>query len=92
MQRHPELPWELSVKLAEPPGDRVEHAVEAGSPADGARLETSRSAAEPGSRSSFAAQAPSRDAPTSHSAQAMSSVLLGIDDESRLADAFSGTC
>ena len=39
MALQPELPWELSVKLAEPPRDRVEHAVEPGSPADGARLE-----------------------------------------------------
>jgi cell volume regulation protein A len=39
MQLHPALPWELSVKLAEPPRDRVELAIEQGSPADGSRLE-----------------------------------------------------
>ncbi len=39
MALSPELPWELSVKLAEPPRDRVEHAVQTGSRADGARLE-----------------------------------------------------
>ncbi|MEA2193249.1 MAG: potassium/hydrogen antiporter [Solirubrobacteraceae bacterium] len=38
MQLRPELPWELSVKLAEPPRDRVELAVEQGSDADGGRL------------------------------------------------------
>jgi potassium/hydrogen antiporter len=38
MQLQPDLPWELSVKLAEPPGDRVEIAVEAGSSTDGGLL------------------------------------------------------
>ena len=39
MQLRPVLPWELSVKLAEPPRGRVELAVERGSSADGARLQ-----------------------------------------------------
>ena len=38
MQLHPALPWELSVRLAEPPADRLELSVEAGSPADGGRI------------------------------------------------------
>ena len=38
MQLQPALPWELSVKLAEPPSDQLELAVEPGSPADGSRL------------------------------------------------------
>jgi cell volume regulation protein A len=39
MQLAPELPWELSVKLAERPRNRVRHVVEVNSPADGTRLE-----------------------------------------------------
>lgn len=39
MRLQPLLPWELSVKLAEPPRDRVELGVEAGSRADGSRLD-----------------------------------------------------
>lgn len=39
MQLQPALPWELSVRLAEPPRDRVELAVQRGSPADGRRLD-----------------------------------------------------
>jgi cell volume regulation protein A len=39
MQLAPELPWELSVKLAERPHNRVRHVVEVNSPADGTRLE-----------------------------------------------------
>jgi potassium/hydrogen antiporter len=35
MQLQPDLPWELSIKLAERPRDRVELHVEPGSPADG---------------------------------------------------------
>ncbi len=38
MQLQPALPWELSVRLAEPPRDRVELAVEAGSRAEGTPL------------------------------------------------------
>lgn len=39
MQLQPELPWELSVKLAQPPLGRVEVAIESGSAADGIRLD-----------------------------------------------------
>jgi cell volume regulation protein A len=38
MQLAPDLPWELSVKLAEPPRDRVQHVVAGRSAADGASL------------------------------------------------------
>jgi cell volume regulation protein A len=90
MRLSPELPWELSVKLAEPPRDRVEHAVESGSPADGARL----------------GDLPLGDLAwvtlVLRDAQAIPPrpdlilrtgdvvFLLGVDDGPRLADAFSG--
>jgi cell volume regulation protein A len=39
MQLQPDLPWELSVKLAEPPQDRIQHTVAAHSAANGAQLQ-----------------------------------------------------
>jgi cell volume regulation protein A len=92
MQLRPVLPWELSVKLAELPRGRVEHAVEAGSPADGARLEDlplgSHAWVTLVLRDAHAI-APRPDL-TLHAGDVV--FLLGIDDEPQLADAFSGSC
>lgn len=90
MRLAPELPWQLTVRLAEPPRDRVEHAVEAGSAADGAQL-----ADLPlGERSWVtlvvrdAAAIPPRPDLTLRAGDVV--FLLGVDEHSRLADAFAG--
>jgi cell volume regulation protein A len=91
MQLQPELPWALSVKLAEPPRDRVEHAVEPGSPADGARLDDlplgSRAWVTLIVRDAHAI-APRPDL-TLRAGDVV--FLLGVSDRLRLADAFSAT-
>jgi cell volume regulation protein A len=91
MRLAPELPWELTVRLAEPPRDRVEHAVESGSAADGAPL-----ADLPlGERSWVtlvvrdATAVPPRPDLILRAGDVV--FLLGVDEHSRLADAFSGT-
>jgi potassium/hydrogen antiporter len=89
MQLQPALPWELSVKVAEPPSDRVELSVEPGSPADGARLGD----LPLGERAWVTivvrdAQAiPPRPDLKLQAGDAV--FLLGVDDEPALADAFT---
>jgi cell volume regulation protein A len=91
MQLQPDLPWELSVKLAQPPSDRVEVAVEAGSPADGALL-----ADLPMGQQAWVTLVV-RDAravpPRPELALRAGDVvfLLGVADETALADAVTGT-
>ncbi|UTI63390.1 cation:proton antiporter [Paraconexibacter antarcticus] len=92
MQLQPELPWELSVKLAEPPRDRVEITVEAGSSADGRRLEDlplgNRAWVTLVVRDAHAV--PPRPDLTLRAGDVL--FLLGVDDEPLLADAFAGAC
>lgn len=89
MQLQPELPWELSVRLAEPPRDRVELTVEPGSPADGGRLH----ALPLGDRAWVtlvvrgAHAVPPRPDLTLRAGDVL--FLLGVDDEPLLAEAFS---
>ncbi len=89
MQLQPDLPWELSVKLAEPPRDRVEVAVESGSAANGARIDDlplgDRAWVTLVVRDAHAI-APRPDL-TLHGGDIV--FLLGIDDEPTLTDAFS---
>jgi cell volume regulation protein A len=91
MHLRPELPWELSVKLAEPPRDRVELAVEAGSPADGARLDDlplgNRGWVTLVVRDAHAV--PPRPDLALHPGDLV--FLLGVDDEPKLSDMFSAT-
>jgi cell volume regulation protein A len=89
MQLQPELPWELSVNLAEPPRDRVEVVVEPGSAADGARVDD----LPLGDRAwvtlvvrEAQAVAPRPDLVLYNGDVVF---LLGIDDEPALTDAFS---
>ena len=86
----PALPWELSVKLAEPPRDRVELAVEQGSPADGSRLEDlplgDRGWVTLVVRDAHAV--PARPEVTLRAGDVI--FLLGIDNEPLLAEAFTG--
>jgi len=90
MQLQPALPWELSVKLAEPPRDRVELAVEQGSPADGSRLEDlplgDRAWVTLVVRDAHAV--PPRPDLTLRAGDVL--FLLGVDDEPLLAEAFAG--
>lgn len=92
MQLQPALPWELSVKLAEPPRDRVELAVEQGSPADGGRLD----ALPLGDRAWVtlvvrdAHATPPRPDLVLRAGDVL--FLLGVDDEPVLAEAFTGSC
>jgi cell volume regulation protein A len=91
MQLQPDLPWELSVKLAEPPGDRVEIAVEAGSSADGGLL-----ANLPLGEHAWvtlvvrdAHAVPPRPDLVLHAGDVI--FLLGVADETALANAVTGT-
>jgi potassium/hydrogen antiporter len=90
MQLQPALPWELSVKLAEPPRDRVELTVEANSPAQGRRLADlplgARAWVTLVVRDAHAV--PPRPDLT---LQAEDTVFfLGVDDEPALAETFTG--
>ena len=90
MQLQPALPWELSVRLAEPPLDRVEFAVEAGSAADGAQL----SELALGGRAWVTLVVRDAHAVPPHPDLRLRPddvvFLLGVEDEPAVAAAFSG--
>jgi cell volume regulation protein A len=89
MQLEPELPWELSVKLAEPPRDRVQRVVEPHSAADGARL--SDLPLGSGGWATLVLRDAEGIPPRPDLALRAGDVVffLGVDDEARLARAFS---
>jgi potassium/hydrogen antiporter len=90
MQLQPALPWELSVRLAEPPLDRVELAVEAGSQADGASLASL--ALGPRAWVTLVVRDAHAVPPRPDLRLRAGDVvfLLGVDDEPALAAAFGG--
>ncbi|MCW3040558.1 MAG: potassium/proton antiporter [Solirubrobacterales bacterium] len=90
MQLQPELPWELSVRLAEPPDDRAELVVEAGSAADGAAI-----AALPMGADAWVTLVVRDDRalpprPELRLRPGDAVFLLGVHGEPALADAFTG--
>jgi cell volume regulation protein A len=91
MQLEPALPWELSVKLAEPPDDRVELTVERGSRVDGQRL--GDVSLGPSAWVTLvvrdARAVPARPDLVLEADDAV--FLLGVDDEHALAEAFAGS-
>ncbi len=90
MQLQPELPWEMTVKLAEPPRDRVELPVESGSQADGALL----SSLPLGERAWVTLVVRESHAVPPHPDLVLVAgdvvFALGVEDEALLADAFAG--
>ena len=90
MQLQPELPWELAVRLAEPPIDRVELVVEDGSAAHGTTV------AELPMGDDAWVTLVVRDAraipprPELELRPGDAVFLLGVDHEPTLADAFTG--
>lgn len=90
MQLQPHLPWELSVRLAERPRDRIELRVEPGSPADGHPL--GNLPLGPEAWVTLVVRDAHALAPRPNLTLQASDVvfLLGVDDDQQLAAHFTG--